>query len=67
MKVRFLDAARSDLREAVRYYESRQPGLGRSFRDEFKVAIDRITSFPEACQTSARTSAGAGRTGFPTA
>ena len=48
MKVQFLDAARSDLREAVRYYESRQPGLGRSFRDEVKAVIDRIAALPEA-------------------
>jgi plasmid stabilization system protein ParE len=48
VNVQFLDAARSDLREAIRYYESQRSGLGRAFRDEVKATIERIESFPEA-------------------
>ena len=48
MNVRFLEAARSDLREAIRYYNKQQPGLGRELRDEDYATIERITRLPEA-------------------
>ncbi len=48
MNVRFLEAARNDLRDAIRFYEGQRPGLGREFRDEILAAIDRITKLPEA-------------------
>ncbi|MGO9597588.1 MAG: type II toxin-antitoxin system RelE/ParE family toxin [Isosphaeraceae bacterium] len=48
MNVRFLEAARSDLREAVRYYNNQRPGLGRELRDEVHATIERITRLPEA-------------------
>ena len=50
MKVLFLEAARDDLREAVRYYESVETGLGRSFRDEVRAAVGRIRRLPLAWQ-----------------
>jgi plasmid stabilization system protein ParE len=48
VNVRFLDAARNDLREAIMYYEAQRPGLGREFRDEVKATIERIAKLPEA-------------------
>lgn len=48
MNVRFLDAARGDLRDAVRYYEAQRAGLGGEFRSEVRSAIERIKNFPEA-------------------
>ena len=48
MNVRFLEAARNDLREAIRYYNEQRPGLGREFRDEVNATIEWITRLPEA-------------------
>lgn len=62
MKVRFLEAARDEFREAILYYNVQSPGLGATFRDEVKAAVRRITKQPLAwhlmkgnirrCQTS---------------
>jgi toxin ParE2 len=46
--VRFLKAARSELRAAIRFYESERPGLGAEFRDEVLSALERIKHLPEA-------------------
>jgi plasmid stabilization system protein ParE len=46
--IQFLEAARDDLREAIRYYEAQRPGLGAEFRDEVRSALERIERFPEA-------------------
>jgi plasmid stabilization system protein ParE len=46
--VRFLDAARDDLRDAIWFYETERPGLGAKFRDEVLSALERIKHFPEA-------------------
>ena len=48
MTTRFLEAARADLREAIRYYEAQRQGLGAEFRDEVRSALERIERFPEA-------------------
>lgn len=48
MTIRFLEAARSDLRNAVDYYESQRPGLGTEFRAEVRSAIERIEALPDA-------------------
>lgn len=48
MRIRFLEAARDDLRAAQRYYNRQRPGLGGEFRDEVRAAIERIRSFPTA-------------------
>ncbi len=50
MKVLSLEAAMEDLREAVRYYDSVEPALGRSFRDEVRAAVGRIRRLPLAWQ-----------------
>ena len=51
MKVRFLIPARRELADAFRYYESKQPGLGESFRDAAWDAVQRIRRLPTACPT----------------
>lgn len=48
MNVRFLEAARNDLREAIRSYNEQRPGLGRDLRDEVNATIERIIRLPEA-------------------
>jgi plasmid stabilization system protein ParE len=48
LKVRFLSSARSELREAVRWYNVKRSGLGREFNDEVKKATERIAQFPDA-------------------
>ncbi|MBC8019667.1 MAG: type II toxin-antitoxin system RelE/ParE family toxin [Methyloceanibacter sp.] len=50
MTVRFLEVARAELREAVRYYESQGAGLGADFLLEVTAAVERITEFPVAWQ-----------------
>ena len=48
MTTRFLEAARDDLRDAVRYYETQRAGLGAEFREEVRSAIERIEALPDA-------------------
>jgi plasmid stabilization system protein ParE len=48
--VRFLEVARTELRDAVRFYEAQRPGLGAEFRDEVRSTIERIKHLPEAWQ-----------------
>ena len=48
MTVRFLEAARDDLRDAIRFYEIERPGLGAEFRDEIRLSLERIKAFPES-------------------
>ena len=48
MKIAFLEAARDDLKEVVRYYEARRPGLGAEFREEVRTTLDRIENLPDA-------------------
>jgi plasmid stabilization system protein ParE len=50
VRVRILEAARADLRGAVRYYNAQRPGLGTQFRREFSAAAARIKSLPLAWQ-----------------
>ena len=48
MTYSFHPEARTDLNEAVDYYENCQSGLGSEFLDEVEAAIERILQFPEA-------------------
>lgn len=48
MKVRFLQPARQELREAVEFFESRRSGLGLEFRDQVYAAVERIQDLPQA-------------------
>jgi plasmid stabilization system protein ParE len=48
MKYRILPPAVAEIREAVAFYESRVPGLGRQFLAEVRSTIRRIMANPEA-------------------
>ena len=48
MTYSFHPAARTDLNQAVDYYENCQSGLGSEFLDEVEAALKRILQFPEA-------------------
>jgi plasmid stabilization system protein ParE len=48
MKISFLDAARSELDDAIDYYEERRSGLGFEFAEEVEQALERINHYPEA-------------------
>lgn len=44
----FHPEAKAELTAAGRWYERKQPGLGKQFRQDAKAAISRITQSPEA-------------------
>jgi hypothetical protein len=46
--VRFLDVAKTELDEAVAYYDAESAGLGGQFLIEALATLDRIGSYPEA-------------------
>ena len=46
--IRLLRPAQRELDEAIAYYESQLPGLGRAFLKEFLSGTARIQFFPEA-------------------
>jgi plasmid stabilization system protein ParE len=48
LNVRFLIPARRELTDAFRYYESKHPGLGESFRDAAWDAVQRVRRLPNA-------------------
>ena len=50
MRVRFLQAAKFELHDAVEYYNRESPGLGYELLWEVFFAIDRIKQFPQAWQ-----------------
>jgi hypothetical protein len=52
LNVRFLIPGRRELADAFRHYESKQPGLGESFRDAAWDAVQRIKRLPNAYATS---------------
>jgi toxin ParE2 len=48
VRVRFLSVAQEELKQAVRYYNKQQTGLGSELRDEVKEAVERIKAHPAA-------------------
>ncbi len=48
MTYSFHPEARTELNQAVDYYENCQSGLGSEFLNEVEAAIERILQFPEA-------------------
>jgi plasmid stabilization system protein ParE len=48
MNFSFLEAAKEELEEAVRYYEERREGLGNEFAQEITSTITRIQNHPDA-------------------
>lgn len=56
MTVRFLEVARAEYRDAVDYYDTEKPGLGREFSEAVESALQQITNFPNGWpQISAHT------------
>lgn len=45
-RVRFRPEARSEIKEARRWYEGQVRGLGRAFLSELEAAIDLLSLFP---------------------
>jgi len=48
MKIEFLPLAKSELEDAVEYYNLQVQGLGSRYKSEAKVTIQRIAIFPTA-------------------
>ncbi len=48
MKVLFTPPARSELSDAVIFYEMQHPGLGARFKREVRASIQRLVEFPES-------------------
>lgn len=48
MKARFLGAARTELMDAARYYETHRPGLGAEFVNEARDTVARVEQMPSA-------------------
>jgi len=48
MKIRYVDAADTEFRDAIDYYNQQRPGLGFEFSDEVRDAIARIQNYPLA-------------------
>lgn len=51
MRFRILPPANWELREAVRFYEERVPGLGHELLEEFRATTARIIANPAAWMT----------------
>jgi plasmid stabilization system protein ParE len=48
MKIDFLDAAKSELDDAIDYYDEQRWGLGLELEEELEQALERIDHYPEA-------------------
>ena len=48
MKVSFLLPAKQEFEEAIRSYDQLRLGLGGSFRNEIREALERVKAFPDA-------------------
>jgi plasmid stabilization system protein ParE len=46
MNLEFLPEARSEFSEAVKFYENKEPGLGKRFKDEIAEACSTIVAHP---------------------
>ena len=49
-RVRLLDGARREVRQAAANYEQERDGLGDRFLDEVAAARNQIAAVPECCQ-----------------
>ena len=48
MQYRFTSAALTELRQATRYYEERENGLGTEFLNEIEATLSRVLKHPNA-------------------
>lgn len=46
MKVTYCTFAANELDSVIDYYDSRQPGLGRKFTEDFQATVDEIRQSP---------------------
>lgn len=51
MKVRFVQEARQEFLDAIRYYEEAEPGLGRRFRRDVDGTVRHLRDHPEIYRT----------------
>jgi toxin ParE1/3/4 len=49
MRAVFAPEARDEFVEAERYYDEQLPGLARLFRDEVRLALRRVQTWPLSC------------------
>lgn len=54
MEIRLLEIAATELDETVTYYNSEHAGLGDDFIIEFVHSLERIKTYPQACQPFTR-------------
>jgi plasmid stabilization system protein ParE len=54
MTLIILEDAEEEFNASVAYYESKEPGLGRRFRDEVAAALDWIAQNPEVPRLRSR-------------
>jgi plasmid stabilization system protein ParE len=64
MKLRFSPAAKADIKEAARWYDDQQIGLGKRFITTVKAVTQRISQGPQRSQSFSRRSTCFDRT-FP--
>ena len=48
MNIKYLQVAKDEFHDAIRYYEIQQTNLGKQFQDDVKKSISRIKRFPKA-------------------
>lgn len=49
MNIELLEVARTELEEAIWFYELEQSGLGQRFKKEVRHALRRMKQYPQAC------------------
>ncbi len=50
MNISYLELAKFEFHDTIRYYEIQQKGLGKRFEYEIKNSINRIKKFPKSYQ-----------------
>ena len=48
MNIEFLPLAKLELDDAIEYYELQLEGLGKRYKEEVRISINRISIFPKA-------------------
>jgi len=48
MNIKYLQIAREEFHDAIKYYETQQIDLGRKFQSDIRSSISRIKEFPNA-------------------
>jgi plasmid stabilization system protein ParE len=65
VRIRFLVLARTELSEAIAYYNEQRSGLGFRFSDEVKRTIKRIVQYPRAWPRLSKSTRHSQVNGFP--